>query len=181
MRSLPETAHHRSPRQRTYWPMVALVGILAVVLAAGVISLFRGGGGFETGESVTSTGVQDIVVSGEDSLYPPPDVDTFSVSPEVLRVYLIVEGMSDERLEASVVRADRATVLSWLFASDEELKVGGEAEERLVRDDGTVSGMIKFSVRSASGEPVSPGDYTVSVSQAGDESPIATKSFVVSE
>ncbi len=181
MRSLPETAHHRSPRQRTHWPMAALVGILAVILATGVISLFRGEGEFTPGESRTSTGVQDIVVSGEDSLYPPPDVDTFSVSPEALWVYLIVEGMSNERLEASVVRADRATVLSWLFASGGELEVGGEAEERLVRDGGKVSGMIKFSIRSASGEPVSPGDYTVSVSQAGGERPIATKSFVVSE
>jgi hypothetical protein len=181
MRSLPETAHDRSTRQRVYWPVVALVGILIVVFVTGVTSLFRGGGGFTPGESRTSTGVQDIVVSGEDSLYPPPDVDTFSVSPEVLRVYLIVEGMSDGRLEASVVRADRATVLSWLFVSGGELEVGGEAEERLVRDGGKVSGMIKFSIRSASGEPVSPGDYTVSVSQAGGERPIATKSFVVSE
>ncbi len=161
--------------------MVALVGILVVVLVAGVVSVLRGGGGFTPGESMTGAGVQDIVVSGEDSLYPPPDVDTFSVSPETLRVYLIVEGMADERLEASVVRVDRTSVLSWLFASGEELEVGGEAEERLVRDGGEVAGMIKFSIRSASGEPVSPGDYTVIVSRAGEERPIATKSFVVSE
>ena len=177
VKAVLETSGGKRRGVRPPW-LAFLVGGLILV---GVLAVVRGGAGFEPGELLSGAGVEDIVVSGEDSLYPPPDVDIFSVSPDTLHVYLVVDGLAAEELNASVERADRATVVSWLFAAPQKLRVTDEGEERLVQDGGEVSGLIRFSIRPDDGEPVAPGDYTVSVRAAGDENPLATKSFVVAE
>lgn len=180
MRPVLETARGGKARHgaRWPWPLVAVVLIVGVVA---VIALLRGGGAPEPDETSPGAGVEDIVVSGEDALYPPPDVDTFSVSPKTLYVYLVVDGLAAEELKASVERSDRTTVVSWLFSKPQQLKVRDEGEERLAEDGEEVSGLIKFSIHSASGQPVASGDYAVSVRNAGDETLVAKKSFVVAE
>lgn len=152
-----------------------------MIVVGVILRVLLGGAGFEVGEKTPGVGVEDIVVSGEDTLYPPPDVETFSVAPETLHVYLVVEGLAADELEASVERSGRATVVSWLLSEPSELEVGDEREERLVRDSGAVSGLIKFSIRSPSGGTITPGDYTVRVQGAANNTPVAEKSFVVLE
>lgn len=181
MRVPPQTARKDGRKKRPAWLLPAIVGLLGLVLVVGILRVLLDGAGFEVGEKTPGDGVEDIVVSGEDTLYPPPDVETFSVAPAALHVYLVVEGLAADELEASVERSGRATVVSWVLSEPSELEVGDEREERLVRDGGSVSGLIKFSIRSPSGDTITPGDYTVRVQSATNDTLVAEKSFVVLE
>lgn len=179
VRMVPETRSKGSRRWSLRWFPLALTGL--VFLAVVALTVVPRGGSFEIGEQVPGEGVEDIVVSDQDALYPPPDVETFSVPPKTLHVYLVVEGLTSGELEAGVERSGRATVFSWLFSERRELEVGDEESERLARDDGTVSGLIRFSIRSRGDEAMLPGNYTVTVRQASGGSLVAEKSFVVRE
>lgn len=179
MTPLPSTAKGRErPRDPRIVP--ALLGVAALVLLLWVIF---GGRDFEPGEEVNAPGIKDIAVSEEDTLYPPSDVLRFGESPRVVYVYVAVEGLpAGTDLEARVERSGWESLLSRVFAGSGGLEAVDEQEEQLGPSGDGVSGVVKFAVGTKSGEPVPPGDYTVSIHRAGgdvENGEVARKLFVV--
>lgn len=94
--------------------MYVLVAVALVALALGVEAFLRAEN-FLPGEEV-SPGVRDVVVSPENSLYPPPDTAHFEGPPETIFVYLSVEELpSVEDMEAQVERVGSGSVFSLLL------------------------------------------------------------------
>ncbi len=66
--------HHEGDRRR--WPLYVLVAVVLAALALSVEDFLRAED-FSPREEITPPTTLDIVVSAEDSLYPPPDEGRF--------------------------------------------------------------------------------------------------------
>ena len=163
---LPNTATKKVDRR---WPGYALaaMGLAALLLVAS--ALVRGGS-FTPGEKLYAPAFKDVAVSTHDASYPPSDVLRFESRPKVVYVYLAVKGLPKGRdLEATVERSGSQSALSRLLAGGDGLEISDGQEEQLGPSDGGVSGVIKFAARTKSGEPLPPGNYTVSIYLSGGE------------
>ncbi len=188
MTVLPNTTTKGAGRR---WPLYALVALALVALALGVEAFLRAEK-FSPGKEIVSPGIRDIAVSTEDDLYPPPDTNRFEGPPETVFVYLSVEGMpSGENMEARVERVGSGSVFSLLLGGGSGIEVVDEQEDHLSRGENGATGIMKFALKTESGEPVPPGNYTVEIygfEIAGEEGAVgaedsvaARKFFVVEE
>lgn len=181
MSALPNTATKRVGRR---WPLYALVAAALAALALGVETFLRAEN-FSPGEEIVSPSIRDVAVSAENSPYPPPDVARFETRPEAVFVYLSVEGLpSGEDMEARVQRVESGSVFSLLLGRGTGLEALDEQEDHLRRDANGATGVVKFVLRTRSGEPVPPGNYTLEVypsgsATEGDTAVAARKFFVV--
>ncbi len=181
MSALPNTATKGAYRR---WPLYVLVAVALVALAL-ILEAFLRAETFLPGEEV-SLGVRDVVVSGENSLYPPPDTNHFRQPPEAIFVYLSVEDLpSGEDMEARVERAWSGSVFSLLFGRSAGLEAVDEQEDQLSAGGNGATGILKFAFETSSGEPVPPGNYTLDVSSAGEDAGAGgvavRKSFVIED
>jgi hypothetical protein len=90
--------------------------LVAVVLAALTLSVeaFLRAEDFSPREEIIPPTILDIVVSAEDSLYPPPDTGHFDERPETVFVYLSVEDLpTGEDVEALVERVESDLIFSF--------------------------------------------------------------------
>jgi len=100
-------------------------------LALGVEAFLRAEN-FSVREGISSTAVQDITVSAEDSLYPPPDEGRFEGETKTVFVYLSVEELPPgEDMEARVERVESGPILSLLFSPGPGIEVLDEHEDQL--------------------------------------------------
>jgi hypothetical protein len=176
VRVLPDTATRKVDRR---WPgyVLAVMGLAALFFVAG--ALLRGGS-FSPGEELYGPRFEDIAVSTENTLYPASDVLRFAGKPEVVYVYLVVEDLpSGRNLEARIERSGKRSALGWLLTGGDGLEVSDEQEELLRPSGGGVSGVVKFAVRTASGEPLPAGNYTVSIYGTAGGDAAARKFFVI--
>src|SRR5215210_207591 len=90
------------------WPFYVLVTVVLLALALIVEAFLR--------EEISAVGIRDVVVSEEDSLYPPPDTGYFQEPPETIFVYLSVEDLPEgEDMEARIQRAWSGSIFSLFF------------------------------------------------------------------
>jgi hypothetical protein len=167
------------------WPLYVLVAVVLVALALGVEAFLRAEN-FLPGEDISAPGIRDVAVSSENSLYPPPDTARFEVPPETIFVYLSVEELpSVEGMEARVERAESGSVFSLLFDRGTSIEVLDEQEDQLSTGENGATGIMKFALKTTSGEPVPPGNYTAEIygpGATGEEDTLAVrKLFVVEE
>lgn len=182
MSALPNTTTKGAGRR---WPLYALVAVALVALALGVEALLREEN-FAPRKEILSTSVRDVIVSPENSLYPPPDTNRFQGSPETVFVYLSVDGLpSGEDMEARVQRVESGSLFRMFFGEEAGLKVLDEQEDQLSKTENGSTGILKFALETNSGKPVPPGNYTVEVYSPGEADgggePAVRKSFVVEE
>ncbi len=179
MTTFPNTASKGAGRR---WPLYVLVAVVLVALALGVEAFLRAEN-FSPKKEIVSPIIRDIVVSQENSLYPPPDTDRFEEQPETIFVYLSVEGLPSEGdMEARVERVGSNSMFSLFFGRGARLEVLDEQEDHLSKGENGATGVMKFALRTRSGEPVPPGNYTVEVYGPGatdEEGAVARKFFVV--
>ena len=180
MSVLPNTTTRGAGRR---WPLYALVAVALVALALGVEALLREEN-FAPRKEILSTSVRDVIVSPENSLYPPPDTNRFQGPPETVFVYLSVEGLpSGEDMEARAQRAESGSVFRMFFGEEAGLEVLDEQEDQLSKAENGATGIVKFALKTDSGEPLPPGNYTVEVYGPGEADgggePAVRKSFVV--
>ena len=86
-------------------------------------------------------------------------------------------------MEARVERAGSGSAFSLLFGRGAGLEVLNR-ENNLSKGENGTTGIVKFALKTNSGEPVPPGNYTVDVygpgvADGGDNTVAARKSFVV--
>ena len=182
MTVLPNTTTKGAGRR---WPLYALVTLALVALALGVEAFLRAEK-FSPGKEIVSPGIRDIAVSTEDDLYPPPDTNRFEERPEIVFVYLSVEGLpSEEDMEAHVERVGSGSVFSLLFGRGTELDATDEQEDHLRKGENGITGVMKFALKTSSGEPIPPGNYTVDIyipeTTSGEDSTVAARKFFVVE
>ncbi len=183
MSVLPNTTTKGADRR---WPLYVLVAVVLVALALGVEAFLRAET-FLPGEDISALGIRDVVVSPENSLYPPPDTARFDVPPEIIFVYLSVEELPDvEGMEARVQRAESESAFSLLFDRGASIEVLDEQEDQLSTGENGATGIMKFALKTTSGEPVPPGNYTVEIFGPGttgeEEGVLAVrKLFVIEE
>jgi hypothetical protein len=142
---------------------------------------------FSPGEEIISPNIQDVAVSTEDSLCPPPDTTRFEGRPETVFVYLSVEDLPrGEEMEARVERAESDSVFPRFFGRRPELEALDEQEDHLSKGTNGATGVVKFTLRTRAGEPVPASNYTVDVygprtvtQEDGDTVAAARKFFVV--
>jgi hypothetical protein len=182
MSVLPNTTTKGADRR---WPLYVLVAVALAALALGAEAFLRAEN-FLPGEEISSPGIRDVIVSSENSLYPPPDTAHFEEPPETIFVYLSVEELPDvENMEARVERAGSGSVFSLIFDQGAGIEVLDEQEDQLSTVENGATGIMKFALKTSSGEPVPPGNYTVEIYGAGDtgeeDAVAARKLFVVEE
>lgn len=175
--ALPETAT-RGARRR--WPLYVLVAVALVALAL-LVEAFLRTEDFSPGEEISSPSIQDVAVSEEDSLYPPPDMSRFTARPGTIFVYLSVEDVpSVEDMGARVERSGSGSAFSLFQERGSRIQVLDEQEDQLSNDEQGASGIIKFALKTSSGEPVPPGNYTLEISEGpGQEGTAVRKLFIV--
>ena len=182
MSVLPNTTTRGADRR---WPLYVLVAVALVGLALGVEAFLRAEN-FLPGEEISAPGIRDVVVSPENSLYPPPDTANFEEPPETIFVYLSVEELpSVEEMEARVERTGSGSVFSLLLDLGASIKVLDEQEDQLSTGENGATGIMKFALKTTSGEPVPPGNYTVEIhgprAAGEEEAAAARKLFVIGE
>lgn len=182
MSVLPNTTTKGADRR---WPLYVLVALALVALALGVEAFLRAEN-FLPGEEISSPGIRDVIVSPENSLYPPPDTAHFEEPPETIFVYLSVEELPNvEDMEARVERVGSGSVFSLIFDQGAGIEVLDEQEDQLSTGENGATGIMKFALQTSSGEPVPPGNYTVEIYGAGgtgeEDTIAARKLFVVEE
>ena len=182
MSVLPNTTTKGADRR---WPLYVLLAAVLVALALGVEAFLRAEN-FLPGEEISAPGIRDVVVSGENSLYPPPDTVHFEEPPETVFVYLSVEELPGvEDMEAQAERVRSGSMFSLLLDRGAGIEVLDEQEDQLSRAENGATGILKFALKTNSGEPVPPGNYTVEVYGPGEADgggePAVRKSFVVEE
>jgi hypothetical protein len=181
MSVLPNTTTRRVYRR---WPLYALLAVSLVALVL-IVEAFLRAEAFSPGEEISGSGIRDVVVSEENSLYPPLDTGYFQKSPRTIYVYMSVEDLpSGEDMEARVERAWSGSVFSF-FEREAGIEALDEQEDQLSAGENGSTGILKLAFRTSSGEPVPPGNYTLEVhgsGEAGGEGAVAVrKSFVVEE
>jgi hypothetical protein len=180
---LPNTTTKGADRR---WPLYVLVAAALLALALGVEAFLRAET-FLPREDISTPGIRDIVVSPENSLYPPPDTAHFEEPPEAIFVYLSVEELPGvEGMEARVERAQSGSAFSLLLDRGAGIEVLDEQEDQLSTGENGATGIMKFALKTSSGEPVPPGNYTVEVYGPGvtgeEEGAVAVrKLFVIEE
>ena len=113
------------------WPLYLLVAVTLTALTLDVEAFLRAEN-FLPGEEISSPGVRDVIVSPEDSLYPPPDTAHLEEPPETIFVYVSVEELpSVEDIEAQVERAGSGSMFSLLFDRGAGIEVLDEQEDQL--------------------------------------------------
>ena len=182
MTVLPNTSTKGARRR---WPLYALAVVALAALALGVEAFLRAEN-FSPGKEIVSPGIRDIAASTEDGLYPPPDTNRFEERPEIVFVYLSVEGLpSEEDMEAHVERVGSGSVFSLLFGRGTELEATDEQEDHLRKGENGATGVVKFALKTRSGEPVPPGNYTVDIygpgGTSGEDRAVAARKFFVVE
>ena len=158
-----------------------LVALVLVALAL-LVEAFLRAESFLPGEDISAPGIRDISVSENDGLYPPPDVSRFDGRPETIFVYLSVHDVpAVEDLEARVERSGSVSAFALLFGRDPQIEAVDEQEDQLSSGENGASGIVKFALKTSSGEPVPSGNYTLEIGGGGSaEGPVlARKSFVV--
>jgi hypothetical protein len=165
--------------------LYVLVAVVLVALALAVEAFLRAEN-FLPGEYISAPGIRDVVVSSENSLYPPPDTAHFEEPPDTILVYLSVEGLPGvEGMEARVERAGSGSAFSLLFDRGASIEILDEQEDQLSTGENGATGIIKFALKTTSGEPVPPGNYTVEIygpGATGEENAVAArKLFVIEE
>ena len=181
MTALPNTKTRGAGRR---WPLYVLIAVALVALGLVVESFLRAED-FTPGEEIVSPNIRDVSVSAENRLYPPPDVNYFGERPETVFVYLSVEDLpTGEDMRAEVRRSGSGSALALFFGENDGIRAVDEQEDQLSLggDGGGASGVVKFALKTRSGEPVPPGNYTVEISvPSGGEAggPAVRKSFVV--
>ncbi len=164
MSVLPNTTTKGTDRR---WPLYVLVAVFLAALALGVEAFLRAET-FSVGEEISSPAVRDIVVSAEDSLYPPPDEGRFEGETETVFVYLSVEELpTGEDMEARVERVASGSMFSLLFSPGPGIEVLDEQEDQLSSGSNGATGILKFALETRSGEPMPPGNYTVEIHGSG--------------
>jgi hypothetical protein len=179
---LPSTTTKGAERR---WPVFVLVAVVLVALALLVESFLRAES-FSPGEELPGSGIQDISVSERDSLYRPPDSGRFRRQPEIIFVYLSVNDVPGvEDMTAQVERSGSTSVFSLLFGRGPTLEAVDEQEDQLSTVEGGASGIVKFALKTRSGEPVPPGNYTLQVrgspGKGSDEGPVLARKFFIVE
>ncbi|CAN5340611.1 hypothetical protein BH24ACT19_BH24ACT19_04900 [soil metagenome] len=182
MSVLPNTTTRGAGRR---WPLYAIMAVALVALALGMEAFLREEN-FAPRKEIISTSVRDVIVSPENSLYPPPDTSRFQGPPETVFVYLSVDGLpSGEDMEARVQRAESGSLFRMFFGEEVGLEVLDEQEDQLSKTENGATGILKFALETNSGEPVPPGNYTVEVYSPGEDAGggelAVRKSFVVEE
>ncbi len=187
MNVLPNTAT-KGVRPREVirrWPLYVLVAAALAALALGVESFLRAES-FSPGEEIVSPSIRDVSVSAENSLYPPPDTGRFESPPGTVFVYLSVEDLpSGEDMEARVKRVDSGSAFALFLGQGVGLEALDEQEDHLRKGPDGATGIVKFALKTGSGEPVPPGNYTVVLygpGTAGEEgAAVAARKFFVVE
>lgn len=179
---LPDTATKGAGRR---WPLYVLVMATLVALALGVEAFLRAEN-FSPGEEIISAGIRDVAVSAENSLYPPPDTGRFEGRPETIFVYLSVEGLpAGEDMEARVRREQTGSAFSLFYRRGAGIEALDEQENHLSKGENGVTGVVKFALKTGSGEPMPPGNYTVDVYAPGaasdEDGAVAVRKFFVVE
>ena len=183
MRVLPNTSTKGASRR---WPLYALATAALVALVLGVETFLRAEN-FLPGKEIVSPGIRDITVSTEDNLYPPPDTSYFEEQPDTVFVYLSVEDLSSgEEMEARVERAESDSVFPLFFGRRPGLETLDEQEDHLRKGTNGATGVVKFTLKTRSGEPVPASNYTVDVYGPGtviqeDGDTVAARKFFVLE
>lgn len=181
---MPDTTTDKRGERRRPGPLLAAACSAALLLLAAV-TLLSGHRDFSPGEELVSAGVEDVAVSPvATTSYPESDAPRLDRGPEVVYVYLRVEDLAARgELEARVERWSRTPALARLFSGGGGLRVLDEEEDRLGVSGGRVSGVVRFAVRSESGEALPAGDYAVEVFDAGRDArvPLAKKYFVIGD
>ena len=182
MSVLPNTTTKGADRR---WPLYVLVAVVLVALALGVEAFLRSEN-FLPGEDIPSPGIRDVAVSPQNSLYPPPDTAHFEEPPDTIFVYLSVEDLPRvESMEARVEREESGSAFSLLFDRGASIEVLDEQEDQLSTGENGATGIMKFAVRTTSGEPVPPGNYTVEIYGPGapgeENAEVIRKLFVIEE
>lgn len=181
MTVLPNTKSRGAGRR---WPLYVIVAVALVALGLVVESFLRAEN-FTPGEEIVSPNIRDVSVSAENSLYPPPDVNYFLERPQTVFVYLSVEDLpTGEDMRAQVLRSGSGSAFSLFFGENDKIEAFDEQEDQLSSGDEAdgASGVVKFALKTRSGKPVPPGNYTVEISGAlGGETgaPAVRKSFAV--
>ena len=187
MNVLPNTATKgvRPKDVSRRWPLYVLVAAALAALALSVESFLKAES-FSPGEEIVSPGIRDVSVSAENSLYPPPDTGRFEGPPGTVFVYLSVEDLpSGEDMEARVKRVESGSVYALFFGQGVGLEALDEQEDHLRKGPDGATGIVKFALKTRSGEPVPPGNYTVEVygpgttGEEGAAAMAARKYFVV--
>ena len=167
------------------WPLYVLVAAVLAALALGVESFLRAES-FSPGEVIVSPSIRDVSVSAENSLYPPPDTGRFEGPPGTVFVYLSVEDLpSGEDMEARVKRVDSGSAFALFLGQEVGLEALDEQEDHLRKGPDGATGIVKFALKTGSGGPMPPGNYTVEVygpgstGEEGAAAVAARKYFVV--
>jgi len=174
------TTKAKGPRSLRQWPLWLLVALGLVALAL-VVEAFLRGEDFAPGEEITSPAVRDVAVSAENSLYPPPDVGSFGWRPETIYVYLSVEDLplaERDALRATVERTGSRPAFALLSGGNDDLVLSDSGEDRIERGENGATGVVKLVLKTRSGEPLPPGNYTVAVAD-GEGPPAVRKLFAV--
>ncbi len=181
MSVLPNTTTKGADRR---WPLYALLAVVLLGLALSVEAFLRAEG-FSPRDEILSSAVLDLVVSEEDSLYPPPDINRFEAPPETIFVYLSVEGLpSGEDIEAQVQRTESVSFYALFIGGESDLEILDEQEDLLSTGENGARGIMKFALKTRSGEPIPPGNYTLDIyapGATGEGEVAAHKSFVVGD
>ncbi len=189
MNVLPNTATKKgvSPKGVSRrWPLYTLVAAALAALALSAEAFLRAEN-FSPGEEIFSPGIQDVAVSDQNSLYPPPDTGRFEERPRTVFVYLSVEDLpSGEDMEARVERVESGSAFALFFGQGVGLEALDEQEDHLRKGPNGSTGIVKFALRTRSGEPMPPGNYTVDIygpGTTGEESGavVAARKFFVVE
>lgn len=181
MSRLPDTTTPKPRKEAPRWITVLVLTVLlgAVLFAAVLVR----GEDFAPGEEILSPGVADIAAGTGDEPFPRKDVSRFDGSTEVVRVYLRVEDLPPGlRMNATVERSARSSLLSRFFGND--VRADGGGEERLSVSESGVSGVVSFEVRAGGALPA--GEYAVEVRSVGsgpgaESAVLARKYFIVGD
>ncbi len=177
---LPNTTTTKGVDRR--WPLYVLVAVALAALALGVEAFLRAEN-FSPKEEIVSPGVRDITVSEVNGLYPPPDTGRCTAPPETVFVYLSVEDLPGvEDMEARAERVGSGSVFSLIIGRGAENELLDEQEDQLSGGENGSTGIVKFALKTRSGDPVPPGNYTVEIYGPGTvegEVVAARKFFVV--
>ena len=134
---------------------------------------------------MSAEGINDVLASAENTSYPPSDIGRFDGRPKAVYVYLVVDGRPTD-LEARVRREGSGSLLSRILGrGSPRIEAVDRRAEPVSATGSGVSGIVKFTIKTASGAPLPAGNYTVEVypASAGESArePGAVKSFVVED
>ncbi len=84
-------------------------------------------------------------------------------------------------MEARVERVGTGSIFSLLFGERGGLEALDDQEDYLRKGENGAAGVVKFELKTSSGQPVPPGNYTVVLYGLGGEGAVAARKFFVVE